>query len=441
MVAKTPCATPSRAEALSPPPGGLREQGIAAEAVAEPDRQPPIAPAAEEPAAEEPSGPAALTLPGLLQLFGEAVRGLRSFSIREALEAVRRLPPSQQQTALAQDLVARCNFELAEYGRAAELYGLCCKAHRKNRLIGLEYYSTALWHLKEHAALGALAQTALEWGRLRPQTWCAVGNCLSLQQDREGALRCFKRAIQLDPGFAYAHTLSGHELAAGEKYHEAIQMYERAISVDRRHYNAWWGLGSVFYRQEEYVNARYHFEQAVSINAGNAVLRTSLGMALQALQEPERALSVFAGAENSHHCNALASFQKGCALLSLGRHAEAIETLQRAQRLAPKEPCVYFQLGRAHVASHDAKNALLHFTRALDLCGAKDSKDHQMIVAAQMELTRCSAQEEDTSLHGSLADRTPRRIGGSCASELRAAECTPLPAEELWAPDRRRWAD
>ena len=38
-----------------------------------------------------------------------------------------------------------------------------------------------------------------------------MGNCYSLQKDHETALRNFQRSVQLNPRFAYAHTLCGHE--------------------------------------------------------------------------------------------------------------------------------------------------------------------------------------------------------------------------------------
>ncbi|CAE8714784.1 unnamed protein product [Polarella glacialis] len=324
----------------------------------------------------------------LLQKLGEALHAVHRFSCVEALEILRSLPAREQTSALVQNLVARCHFELAEYADAARVYAQCCEAHKLYRPLGLEYYSVALWHLRETLELGDLARRALEWDRQRPQVWCVVGNCFSIQQEHEQAIRCFRRAIQLDPSFAYAHTLIGHELMASEKYDKAVQMYEQAVAIDCRHYNAWWGLGSVYQRQEEFAKAKYHFQKAVDINGCNAVLRTSLGIVLQALGEPQRALGFFSRAAQSRHCGALASFQKGCVLSTLGRHAEAVDELKRARGLAPREACVHFQLGRAHVGSGDARLALVHFTTAMDLCGAKDSKDHQLIVSAQDELLR-----------------------------------------------------
>ncbi|CAE8604095.1 unnamed protein product [Polarella glacialis] len=353
------------------------------------DRHPISSPLQQaSPTRVPPEAAEATPFASLLQKLGEALHAVHRFSCVEALEILRSLPAREQTSALVQNLVARCHFELAEYADAARVYAQCCEAHKLYRPLGLEYYSVALWHLRETLELGDLARRALEWDRQRPQVWCVVGNCFSIQQEHEQAIRCFRRALQLDPSFAYAHTLIGHELMASEKYDKAVQMYEQAVAIDCRHYNAWWGLGSVYQRQEEFAKAKYHFQKAVDINGCNAVLRTSLGIVLQALGEPQRALGLFSRAVQSQHCGALASFQKGCVLSTLGRHAEAVDELKRARGLAPREACVHFQLGRAHVGSGDARLALVHFTTAMDLCGAKDSKDHQLIVSAQDELLR-----------------------------------------------------
>lgn len=332
-----------------------------------------------------------LTLAALLRILGEALHGLHRYLCAQALEALQSLPIRQQSTGFAQDLAARCHFEMAEYRQSADAYARCCEAHKLHRPLGLEYYSTALWHLHESVELSCLAQRVLTWDKLRPEVWCVVGNCFSLQREHDQAIRCFKRAVQLDSTFAYAYSLIAHELYASDKFDKAIHMYERAIAIDPHHYNAWWGLGNMYLQQEEHQKAKYHFQRAVEINTENAVLQTSLGMACQSLGQPERALELLSDAARSGQCSALASFQKGCVLSSLGRSAEAIAELLRAEQFAPREPCVHFQLGRAYAISGDAKKALLSFTTAMDLCGAKDSKDHQIIVNAQAELLKATS--------------------------------------------------
>jgi len=361
-----------------------------------------------------------LSLAGLLRVLGEAVRSHHTYESSHTLEALSVLPTWHYETSFVQDLVARSHFEMANYRKAAEVFARCCEVHRYHRGISLEYYSTALWHLREAVQLSCLAQRLLAWDRKRPQAWLVVGNCFSLQQDHDQAIRCFRRAVQLDPSFTYAYTLIAHEYVASEKFDKATEMYERALAVDSRHYNAWWGLGNVYYRQEDYPKAKWHFEKAMEINGGNSVLRTFMGQACLSLGETNRALEMFTMAAQNPQCSALAFYQKGCVLTSIGRHAEAVMELQHAQSLAPREPCVHFELGRAYTGSGASQKALLHFTMAMDLCGAKDSKDHQIIVAAQGELLRATQTDEREVDEPSMsAPETPGSSGQRGRNRIR----------------------
>lgn len=47
------------------------------------------------------------------------------------------------------------------------------------------------------------------------------------------------RVRQVDPGFAYAYTLLGHEFVLTEELDRALACFRNAIRVNNRHYNAW----------------------------------------------------------------------------------------------------------------------------------------------------------------------------------------------------------
>ena len=97
---------------------------------------------------------------------------------------------------------------------------------------GMEIYSTTLWHLQKDVALSALSKDLTDMDRLcpqvltlktfhslggmqsaprlgtkalshgtfvSPQAWCVAGNCFSLQQEHDIAIKFFQRAIQVPP--------------------------------------------------------------------------------------------------------------------------------------------------------------------------------------------------------------------------------------------------
>lgn len=71
------------------------------------------------------------------------------------------------------------------------------------------------------------------------QAWCAAGNCFSLQREHDIAIKFFQRAIQVDPNYAYAYTLLGHEFVLTEELEKALACFRNAIRMNPRHYNAW----------------------------------------------------------------------------------------------------------------------------------------------------------------------------------------------------------
>lgn len=56
---------------------------------------------------------------------------------------------------------------------------------------------------------------------MSPQSWCVAGNCFSLQKEHENAIKFFQRAAQVNPNFAYAYTLLGHEYITIEELDKA----------------------------------------------------------------------------------------------------------------------------------------------------------------------------------------------------------------------------
>lgn len=255
---------------------------------------------------------------GFGQSPGEGFRLLCMYKCDEAVRALRRLPDCQFNTGWAQMCLGRAFTEQAAYADAHSAYD-AARIIAPSLLEGIEYFSSVLWQRKRDVPLAYLAQEALALDRHSPQAWCASGNSLSLSRDHEGALRCFKRAIALDPDLAYAHALCGHEHLANDDFESAQGAFRAALRIDARHYNAWYGIGMVYQKQEKFelaVRAQqrgilhgcnnrwvcvgalvgsysyiqsdpnhrlvaqvYHFKRALAINTRSSVLRCCLARA------------------------------------------------------------------------------------------------------------------------------------------------------------------
>jgi anaphase-promoting complex subunit 3 len=305
----------------------------------------------------------------LLDLFkrlGSGYFALSQFQCQEALQIYSALPKSQKDTPWVMAQMGRAYYEQAAYGDAEKQYKNI-RQIAPTRFEDMEIYSTILWHLKRETDLAFLAHELIDSSWQSPQAWCALGNSWSLARDHEQALRCFKRATQLSPKFAYAFTLQGHEHVANEEYDKALTSYRHGMAADKRHYNAWYGVGRVYEKLGNYEKAFSHFSSASMINPTNAVLICCIGTVLEKQKHPRQALAYFTQATDLAPRSALMRYKKARTLLSIGDMETALKELMILKDLAPDEAMVHFLLGRLYKSLRDKPAAVKHFTIALNL--------------------------------------------------------------------------
>ena len=306
------------------------------------------------------------TLLDLSGRMGSAQLSLSNYDCQTAIQIYNSLPSAQRETPYVLAQIGKSYFEQASYADAEKFF-VRVRQLAPSRLEDMEIYSTVLWHLKSDIELAYLAHELMELDRLSPQAWCAVGNSFSLQREHEQALRCFKRATQLDPGFAYGFTLQGHEYIANEEFEKALDAYRCAIAADGRHYNAWYGLGKVYEKMGKWSIAEQHYRTAAKINPTNAVLVCCIGVVLEKLKNPMGALQFYTRACALSPGSALSRFKKARCLMSLDRPREALVELDILKDIAPGEANVWFLMGRLHKMLHNKPEAVKAFTAAYNL--------------------------------------------------------------------------
>jgi anaphase-promoting complex subunit 3 len=306
------------------------------------------------------------TLMKLLGAIGTAYLYLSNYNCTETIKAFKVLPKSQYNTAWVLVHIARALFETNKYTEAEKTYKEAFSLE-PYKVEGMEYYSSCLWHLKKQVDLCELSNKVLQITTFAPEVWCVVGNTLSLQKEHENAIRSFNRAAQINPSFAYAYTLSGHEYAASDNFEQASLSYRKAISSDEKHYNAFWGMGSIFMRQEKYDQAIQYFRRAILINSRSPILYTYLGMTYLRKHQHHEAIRWFEQAEKLDPLNSLVQYQKATVLISLNQFENALNTLEELKKRLPKEAPVYVLIGKIHTELGNKSKALLHFNMAIDL--------------------------------------------------------------------------
>ncbi|KAI8929899.1 hypothetical protein BC831DRAFT_441542 [Entophlyctis helioformis] len=307
--------------------------------------------------------------------IGSAYSYMAMFNCKPALTWLRYLPSAHRETAYVYALMAHAHFETSDYKLAAQYYERA-RQMEPGRVEGMDLYATCLWHLKKPVELSSLGMELQDANRLAPQTWCAIGNYYSLVERHSDAIVAFKRAIQLDPYFEYAHTLLGHEYLATESLEQALKCYRTAMSINKRHYNALFGIANVCSKKEEIQSALYHIGEAININPHNAVLLTFAGVMLKRDKSRlEDALRFFDSAIRLGPDNTTPSkMEKADVLYELARYQEALDVLETIPKPVS---LVYMNMGKIYKAMGPSKrkNALDAFIMAQDLRPDRSSSD------------------------------------------------------------------
>lgn len=310
----------------------------------------------------------------LLSELGKVTLLLARNEPDEALEHLRTLPAYVQTSGYGLCQCAKAHFDKYDFDTAIEYYQ---KAFREEpqRVEDSDYYSTALWYEKKSTDLCFLLHNSLKRAYYSPQTWVIAGNFYSLQKERETAIKCFNRAIQLNPLHSYAYALCGHEYLSTEEFDKAKTCYEAAQNIDPRMYAAHWGLGSLYYRQEKYELALQSYRAAKNINPRSSILLTYLGVNYRALNQYQEAINAFRKAIEIDKRNPLPRFQLGVLLSVLDRDDEALEQLEALRKESPKEAHLYIQIGKIQAKLGNCDKALKAYNDAHDL----NPKNHSEI--------------------------------------------------------------
>ncbi|KAJ4403406.1 anaphase-promoting complex subunit cdc27 [Neurospora sp. IMI 360204] len=327
---------------------------------------PPPAPKPAESESVKAVEEALKTIFDLLKKLASAYSLSSEFQCQEAVAAYMSLPRSHQDTPWVLAQMGRTQYEQANYAEA-DKYFKRLRVIAPTRLEDMEVYSTVLWHLKKETELSFLAHEMIDSVWDSPEAWCALGNAWSLAYDHEQALRCFKRATQLDPKFAYAYTLQGHEHVENEEYDKALTAYRHAIAADKRHYNAYYGIGRVYEKLGNFDKALSHYHAASVIHPTHAVLICCMGSVLHKQKQIKQALPYFTKATELAPRAPDVRLKKARALLQTGQVKAAQTELMILKDLAPDRAQVHFLLGKLSKTLHDKKSAVRHFTIALSL--------------------------------------------------------------------------
>jgi superkiller protein 3 len=188
------------------------------------------------------------------------------------------------------------------------------------------------------------------------------------------AIAAYRKAIELDPRFALAHSNLGNALLDQKKPDEAIAAYRKAIELDPNLTLAHNNLGNALRDQKKLPEAVAAFRKAIELDPKYAFAHTNLGLALYDQKKWDEAIAAFRKAIELDPN--LANAYNGLAwLLATWPEAKArdpgraVVLAKKAVELAPNYWGYLNTLGAAYYRAGDWKAAIAALNRSVGKVG------------------------------------------------------------------------
>lgn len=156
-----------------------------------------------------------------------------------------------------------------------------------------------------------------------------------------------------------------------EDYADAAKWLAQSVARDSTDAEAWYSLGRVEYTLNRFEDALRAFRKSLALDPRSVKAEDNLGLALAALNRSGEAIAAWRKAiqiqSDAEHPSEQPLLNLGTALVERNEALEAIALLQKAAAIAPSDPKIQEQLGRAYLLQNRLDLAAQHLEHAVAL--------------------------------------------------------------------------
>ncbi len=226
-----------------------------------------------------------------------------------------------------------------------------------------------------------------------PRAYFSMGEILAGQGLVCEAIAQYRKALQINSGYAEAHNNLGAILCQQGRTAEGIAHFDTAIKIQPNYVSAHYNLGNAMAQQGDWGSAIDQFRSALDNNPKCAEVYNNLASVLFFSGKPDESIAHYHQALELEPDNADAHGNLAKVLYQQGKILEALAHWREVIRLQPAAVAtlnlVAWTLATAHDASaRDGKEAVVLAERAAELTGRRDSGVLDTLAAAYAEAGR-----------------------------------------------------
>jgi adenylate cyclase len=188
----------------------------------------------------------------------------------------------------------------------------------------------------------------------------------------EGADASSRKALELDPESAEAHTSRGLALTLRRSYQEARQEFEAALRLNPMLYEAHYFYGRACLTEGKFEEAVSHYRDAWRVRPEDyqaiylsAAPLAKLGRREEALDVVRQGLKVADAHLELNPDDARAWYFSAGMLMRLGQRDQALERARRASTIDPEDSAVLYNVGCVYALAGSDEEALDHLDKAI----------------------------------------------------------------------------
>ncbi|OAF71538.1 hypothetical protein A3Q56_00709 [Intoshia linei] len=301
----------------------------------------------------------------IMKCIADAFYEFYRYDTEKFIKKIQRLNPNQFNTPWIQGIIGTCYYHSSEYDKSVEAFKYT-RELEESYVLFMDYYSQTLWHVKDLAKLSLLSSYYLANYRRASETWCIMGNFISVSKSGTESFKYFKRAIEINPEYFLSYAILGCEYLNNNKDEIAITNFYDSIRCNPRHFISWYGLSHLFYRNGNISRSKFYLDIALSINPNNIVLQCQYGLLLSDMGHLYESLDHMDLYISKYPKHPLCRFHKAMILFNKSKFKESMVELLILQDMIPEEAMIYFMMGRIYKRQGKHHLARLNFSRALE---------------------------------------------------------------------------
>ena len=192
------------------------------------------------------------------------------------------------------------------------------------------------------------------------------GVVLEKQDQVDAAIKSYREALELSPGYSNALLNLGKLLADTGQFAEAVEKYQEALRIRPGVADVHNNLGAALAGLGRPDDAATHYQEALRIRPDFSGAHLNLGVALANRGQVDEAIAHYQKALEINPDSAEAHNNLGVALDGRGQIHEAMAHYQKALEIEPDDASAHNNLGLDLAVSGKANEAIGHYQKALE---------------------------------------------------------------------------